>query len=133
MTLEETVKGKGRKNRYAILSQTVLKVSKKRYRSRKWSFEGAKLEQNITIRIVQAIFKQACERSGINKKVAVHTLRHSFVRHLLERSIDLRYIQELLGHKSSKATEICTHVSEAKLTKIKNPLDSLMEEKHDFS
>ncbi len=127
MTLEETVIGKGRKNRYAILSQTALKVSKERYMSRKWSFEGAELGQNITIRTVQAIFKQACERSGINKKVAVHTLRHSFVTHLLERSIDLRYIQELLGHKSSKTTEICTNASTKNLSTIKNPLDRLLE------
>ncbi len=124
--------GKGRKDRYTILSQTALKILRdyyRQYKPRNWLFEGAKPGSHITVRTVQAIFKRACERVGINKEVTVHTLRHSFATHLLESGVDLRYIQELLGHKSSKTTEIYTHVSKANLAKIKNPLDSIMEGK----
>ena len=94
----------------------------------KWLFEGAKKESHISTRTVRAIFRQACMKAGINKGVTVHSLRHSFVTHLLENGVDLRYIQELLGHKSSKTTEIYTHVSKTSLAKIENPLDRLMKE-----
>lgn len=72
------------------------------------------------------IFQNACEKAGIKKHVTVHSLRHSFATHLLESGIDLRYIQELLGHKSSKTTEIYTHVSTKNLGAIKSPLDNLL-------
>ena len=107
----------------------VLREYYEHYRPKKWLFEGARPRQNITVRTVQPVFKQACERAGINKRVTVHTLRHSFATHLLESGIDLRYIQELLGHKSSKTTEIYTYVSKASLAKIENPLDRPMKMK----
>jgi len=75
----------------------------------------------------QKIFQNACKKAGIKKNVSVHSLRHYFATHLLESGIDLRYIQKLLGHKSSKTTEIYTHVSTKNLSAIKNPLDSLLE------
>ena len=83
-------------------------------------------EEHIIARSVQKIFGNACKKAGIKKKVSTHSLRHSFATHLLENGFDLRYIQELLGHKSSKTTEIYTHVSTKNLSTIKNPLDSLL-------
>ena len=68
---------------------------------------------------------RAVEKVGITKTLSFHSLRHSFATHLLESGVDLRYIQELLGHKNSKTTEIYTHVSTTSLQRIENPLDQL--------
>lgn len=81
----------------------------------------------ITERTVQRIFKNACAKAGIKKKVSVHSLRHSFATLLLESGVDMRYIQELLGYTSSKTTEIYTHITNKDIAKIKSPLDDLMD------
>jgi site-specific recombinase XerD len=90
-----------------------------------WLFEGSDGGQ-YSERSVQAIFTQAKERSRINPLATTHTLRHSFATHLLEKGVDLRYIQDLLGHESSKTTEIYTHITKKSWDKIKSPLDDLV-------
>lgn len=89
-------------------------------------FSSHNKEEHITTRTVGKIFANACKNANIKKDAAVHSLRHSFATHLLEIGMDLRYIQELLGHKSSKTTEVYTHVSNKDLSKIKSPLDNLL-------
>lgn len=121
--------GKGRKDRYTLLTDTALEVLReyfKKYRPESWLFPGGKENDHLTERSVEKIFEHAREAAGIKKNVSVHTLRHSFATHLLEDGVDLRYIQELLGHASSKTTEIYTHVSEAGIGRIKSPLDRLV-------
>lgn len=120
---------KGRKDRYTLLSDMALQILReywKREKPRKWLFPSWNKEKHITARTVQKIFQSACKKAGIKKNVSVHSLRYSFATHLLESGIDLRYIQELLGHKSLKTTEIYTHVSTKNLSAIRNPLDNLL-------
>lgn len=120
--------GKGRKDRYTLLSAITLDMLRqyvRQYRLKNWLFPGEIDEKPLTERSAQKIFETACKRSGIIKNVSIHSLRHSFATHLLEAGTDLRYIQELLGHTSSKTTEIYTHVSEKSIAKIQNPADSL--------
>ena len=124
--------GKGRKDRCVMLSEIALQELRryfKEYRPLEWLFPGAKTDWHITERTVQKVFANACKIAKIQKQVSVHSLRHSFATHLLEGGTDLRYIQELLGHNSSKTTEIYTHVTKKSIQKIQSPLDKLLKEK----
>ncbi|MFA4853640.1 MAG: tyrosine-type recombinase/integrase, partial [Bacteroidales bacterium] len=94
------------------------------YKPKEWLFEGATGGQ-YSVGSIQAIMKDSTRKAGIKKKVSVHTLRHSFATHLLENGTDLRYIQSLLGHASSKTTEIYTHITTKGFDQIKSPLDNL--------
>lgn len=119
-------KGKGRKDRTTLLSErfmVILKEYLQEYRPDDWLFEGQNRREHLAARSVQNIFSRASEKAGIKKDASVHTLRHSFATHLLEQGIDIRYIQELLGHQSPNTTMIYTHVSTGKLKDIKSPLD----------
>ncbi len=116
---------KGNKDRYTLLSKTLLKDLRTYYKEWKplcYLFEGAR-GGKYAAQSVAKIVKNASEKAGIRKKVTPHTLRHSFATHLLENGTDLRYIQSLLGHSSSKTTELYTHVATNNFRMIKNPLD----------
>ena len=118
---------KGKKDRYTLLSTKTLEVLRqyvKIYKPKVWLFEGQDGGQ-YSERSIQALLKQSLQKTSIKKRVTVHTLRHSFATHLLEHGTDLRYIQALLGHESSKTTEIYTHVTTKGFQLIQSPLDRL--------
>ena len=120
-------KSKGGKDRIAPLSETVLALLReyyKQYKPKEFLFEGQNGEK-YGARSLAFVLQTACEKAGIKKRVTLHMLRHSYATHLLESGTDLRYIQELLGHKSSRTTEIYTHVSQKSINKIVSPLDKL--------
>ena len=122
--------GKGKKDRTTILGNTCLLILREYYRSYKpgvWLFESIKKGKQYSAKSVQNIFKTNLKKAGINKPFTVHSLRHSFATHLLEQGVDLRYIQELLGHSSSKTTEIYTHVSTKNLQNIVTPADLIFQ------
>lgn len=118
---------KGRKDRQVILSERLLKILREYcqvYKPNDYLFEGIDGGRYST-RSIQAIFRSAVRKAKINKKVSVHTLRHSFATHLLDRGTDIRYIQELLGHRHLSTTQVYTHVSIYNISKIKSPFDYL--------
>lgn len=119
---------KGKKDRIVPLSEKLLEMLRDYYKSYKpqvWLFEGQKAGNAYSERSLELVFKNALKQAGITKPATLHWLRHSYATHLLESGTDLRYIQELLGHKSSKTTEIYTHVSTLSIQKIKSPFDDL--------
>ena len=118
---------KGNKDREVMLSPQLLDELRcywKQYRPTDFLFEGQKGGQ-YSARSIQAVLKRAVHKAGITKKVTVHTLRHSFATHLLEDGTDIRYIQQLLGHKNISTTQIYTHMTSPALDRIKSPFDSL--------
>lgn len=119
--------GKGKKDRYSVLSDKVIELLTlylEQYKPDYWLFEGQDWGQYSTSSI-QKIFRRAVAKAGANPHSTVHTLRHSFATHLLERGMDLRYIQVLLGHSSSETTEIYTHITSKAREKLCSPLDFL--------
>jgi integrase/recombinase XerD len=119
---------KGKKDRVVPISDKLINMLReyyKAYRTKTWLFEGQKAAEQYSEKSLQSVLKQALQKAKISKPATLHWLRHSYATHLLESGTDLRYIQELLGHKSSKTTEIYTHVTEKSLQKIKSPFDDL--------
>ncbi|MDO9152214.1 MAG: site-specific integrase [Paludibacter sp.] len=119
---------KGKKDRIAPLSPKILEMLREYYigyKPKVWLFEGQNPGELYSEKSLQSVLKQALEKTGITKPVSLHWLRHSYATHLLESGTDLRYIQELLGHSSSRTTEIYTHVSTKSIQQIKSPFDDL--------
>jgi integrase/recombinase XerD len=119
---------KGKKDRVVPITEKLIQLLREYYlsfRPRVWLFEGQVPGTPYDERSLQLVLKSAVVRAGISKPVTLHWLRHSYATHLLESGTDLRYIQELLGHNSSRTTEIYTHVSIPSLKNIISPFDTL--------
>ena len=111
---------KGKMDRDIMLSENVLKLLReynKLYKPKEYIIEG-QYGGRYSPTSVQNIFKTAFKKVSIKKSVTVHSLRHSFATHLLEEGTDIRYIQELLGHKKLETTQIYTHISSYSINKI---------------
>jgi integrase/recombinase XerD len=119
---------KGKKDRITPLSPKILELLRdyyKEYSPKIYLFEGQEKNTQYSARSLEEVLKKSITLAKINKPVTLHWLRHSYATHLLESGTDLRYIQELLGHNSSKTTEIYTHVSTKNIQQIKSPFDDL--------
>ena len=120
------INAKGRNDRYVMLSKKLLELLReyfKEYKPNIYLFEGHN-GGKYSARSIQTVFNRAVRAAGINKKVTVHTLRHSFASHLLDKGTDIRFIQELLGHKHLSTTQIYTYINPVSVKKIKSPFDS---------
>jgi site-specific recombinase XerD len=120
--------GKGGKDRYTLLSPRAIEAVRtytEAFQPEEWLFPGARPDRHYSTRSIQRVIAMCARKAGLARKVTPHTLRHSFATHLLEAGTDLRYIQELLGHRSSRTTQIYTHVASTHLARIKSPLDDL--------
>jgi integrase/recombinase XerD len=120
--------GKGRKDRYVMLSPHLLHLLRrwwKEARPQGWLFPGRDPVNPLTPRQLRRACHAAAEAAGIDKRVSLHTLRHSFATHLLEQKVDVRVIQLLLGHKKLETTALYAQVATRTLRQVKSPLDHL--------
>ena len=120
--------GKGGKERYVMLSETLLDALRRyfrQYRPESSLFYGRSPQETVSPRYVERMVVDTAVRAGVRKRVTPHVLRHSFATHLLDHSVSLRHIQELLGHRSLKTTLLYTHVSRQVLGEVVSPLDRL--------
>lgn len=121
--------GKGRKDRYVMLSPKLLELLRKYWkaaRPREWLFRtGSRGNAQHFARLVHYMCRRTLRRSGLKKRVTIHSLRHSFATHMLESGVDIRTIQVLLGHRSLKTTALYTFVSMKRITTVQSPLDLL--------
>lgn len=122
--------GNGRKDRILPLSNKLLshiKYYTSIFAPRKWIFEN-QVGKHLSSRSFQKSFKKSLYKAGVSQVYTFHSLRHSYATHMLEEGIDLKYIQELLGHASTRTTEKYTHVAKSHLKKLTNPLDTLYDD-----
>ena len=119
-------RGKGQKDRIVMLDPVITETVQAflKHRPEGFLFTRNGSDDLLDRRTISKIFDNACAKAGVPKLGGIHTLRHSFATHLLEHGTDLRYIQELLGHASSKTTEIYTHVSARVIGNIKSPISN---------
>jgi len=118
--------GKGRQDRYTLLATRTLHLLReywRRYRPTTWLFPGYGQHGHLTDRRVQKAFYDAMHAAGIQKQAGIHSLRHSFATHLLEQGTDVRYIQQLLGHRHLETTAIYLKVGRRALASINSPFD----------
>ncbi len=116
--------GKGKKDRMSVISESIASDLQKIMAGRKgndYLFESER-GGRLTEASAQKVFYQALRRADIKKPATFHSLRHSFATHLLENGVDVRYVQELLGHANIRTTQIYTHVTNPSLKNIKSPL-----------
>ncbi len=121
---------KGKKDRYVNLSPLLLDILRKylleyKYRPKEYLFESEQTFAAYPTRTLQQIFAKAKEKAGISKDVGIHSLRHSFATHLLDKGTDIKYIKDLLGHFNIRTTERYLHVSKKQLVNILSPFDDL--------
>lgn len=123
------VQGKGKKDRYTILSQKTLETLREYYKAERptqFLFEPAGHKgQPLSERSVEHIVKNSAKKAGIKKDVSFHTLRHCFATHLLEAGVNLRQIQQFMGHTSFKTTAVYLHVAHIKTNEFTSPLDKI--------
>jgi len=121
--------GKGKKDRHTVLSHRLLHELRsyyKKYKPAHWLFEGQDGGPYSTSS-VRKVFRRAAKAADIPRWATPHTLRHSFATHLLQQGVSFRHIQKLLGHKSSKTTEIYTHLVAMNNKVVKSPLDTILD------
>jgi integrase/recombinase XerD len=119
---------KGKKDRIVPIGNNLIESLReyfKQFKPKTWLFEGQNSGERYSEKSLQNVLKQSLTKCKITKPVTLHWLRHSYATHLLENGTDLRYIQELLGHRSSRTTEIYTHVSSKNIQNIISPFDTL--------
>ena len=124
--------GKGRKDRYTLLSRHALELLRrywKEYKPTEWLFFGFDRSKQMAICTAQRIYNQACEAGGLGKRNGIHSLRHAFATHLLEQGVDLLVINRCLGHSSLSTTAMYCHLTTDHLRKVRSPGDVLYEER----
>jgi site-specific recombinase XerD len=126
--------GKGHKDRYAMLAPVLLERLRAWWRAGRaagqllpggWLFPGLDPTDALSTRQLNRAIHAAATTAGIDKRVSMHTLRHSFATHLLESKVDIRVIQVLLGHKKLETTSLYTHVATEVLRAVVSPLENL--------